>query len=518
MQCYIMLTGMLLIHNRFIFDRMKKGLLYLLLICVVAVVGVFILQFFWIRNYYYVNKNEFEKEANMAFEDAMKKEFTLRCDTIEALIVKKLMDTSEFSITSSFNEKYKRYQYKIANKHRLEDSFSFDSLKSPIVASNNSFKRKVAVRFAKTLREEDLNNHFIFYRTQNLGEYMDQQNKKYSFDTTRLRPVFKAYLKERNINVPFVFSLRNNDSTMNKSNFNAKLITAFPVITKAFPTYKLQADQHFVRAMFTDPFSYIISKMGLMFAGSIILIMVVTFSLFYLFRTVLNEKKLSIIKNDFINNITHELKTPIATVSAAVEALSDFNVLNDREKTRRYLGHSKNELSRLSALVDKVLNTTLYENKNFDINPEKFDINELMMDVFDQYRIDERKPVNINYQNNSMIKIICADKLNFRQAISNIIDNCIKYSGDKVTIDIDCMADNRFFMISIKDDGIGISKENIPYLFEKFYRVPTGNMHQVKGHGLGLNYVKNIVERHRGWCRMESEYGRGSKMILSWPL
>ena len=497
---------------------MKKGLRYLLLICVVAVAGVFVLQFFWIRNYYYVNKEGFVKQVNMAFEDAIKKEFSLRCDTIEALIVKKLMDTSEFRISSSFNKKYKRYEYKVANKHHLEDSFSFDSLKSPIVTADTSFKRKVAVRFAKTLREEDLQNHFIFYRTQNLGEYMDQQAQKYSFDTARLRPVFKAYLKERNINVPFVFSLRNADSTMNKSNFNAKLSAAFPVITKAFPTYKLQANQHFVRAMFTDPFNYIVSQMGLMFAGSMVLIIVVTSSLFYLFKTVLNEKKLSAIKNDFINNITHELKTPIATVSAAVEALSDFNVLNDPEKTRRYLGHSKNELKRLSALVDKVLNTTLYENKNFDIKPEKFDVNELMMSILDQYKIDKGKPVNINYENHSTVKFIYADKLNFQQVISNVIDNSIKYSGDEVTIDIDCRADKSFFMISVKDDGIGISKENIPYLFEKFYRGPTGNVHQVKGHGLGLNYVKNMVERHNGWCRMESEYGRGSKMILSWPL
>lgn len=497
---------------------MKKGLRYLLLICVVAVTGVFVLQFVWIRNYYYVNKAEFEKQVNMAFEDAVKKEFSLRCDTIEALIVKKLMDTTEFKISSEYNKKYKRYQYTISNKHHLKDSFSYDSLKFPVVPGDTAFKKKVATRFARDLREEDLQNHFIFYRTQNLGEYMSQQTKKYDFDTTRLRPVLKLYLKERNINVPFVFSLRNTDSTVNKSNFTAQLLSAYPVITKAFPTYKLQADQHFVRAMFTDPFSYIISKMGLMFAGSLVLIIIVAFSLFYLFRTVLNEKKLSIIKNDFINNITHELKTPIATVSAAVEALSDFDVLNDPEKTKRYLNHSKNELKRLTTLVDKVLNSTLYENKHFDINPEKFDVDELMPAILDQYKMDKGKPVSINYHNNSAVNIIYADKLDFQQVISNIIDNCIKYSGNEVVIDIDCKADNQFFMISIKDNGIGILKENIPYLFEKFYRVPQGNMHQVKGHGLGLNYVKSIIERHNGWCRMESEYGKGSKMTLSWPL
>jgi len=173
---------------------------------------------------------------------------------------------------------------------------------------------------------------------------------------------------------------------------------------------------------------------------------------------------------------------------------------------------------RLSGLVDKVLNTTLYENKNFDINPEKLEVDEVILRVIDKYKIGTGKPVSIFYKNESGIQFIKADKLNFQQVISNGIDNCIKYSGDEVTINIDCKADKHFFVISIQDNGIGILKENIPYLFEKFYRVSTGNTHQVKGHGLGLNYVKNIIERHNGWCQMESEYGKGSKLILSWPV
>ncbi|HJP63888.1 MAG TPA: HAMP domain-containing sensor histidine kinase [Mucilaginibacter sp.] len=497
---------------------MKRGLNFLLVICLAAVAGVFVLQFFWVRNYYYVNKEEFSKQANMAFEDAIKKEFELRCDTIEALIVKKLMDTAEFSISSRLNPKYKRYEYIVSNKHNIKDSFSFDSLTSPVTQMDTAFKKKVAIRFAKTLREEDLQNHFIFYRTQNLGAFMAEQANKYAFDTVRLRPVLTRYLKERDINAPFVLSLRNTDSTVNRSNFNAELLSKYPVITKAFPTYKLQADQHFVRAMFINPFSYIISKMGLMFAGSLLLIITVAFSLFYLFKMLLNEKKLAIIKNDFINNITHELKTPIATVSAAVESLSDFDVLSDEEKTRRYLDHSKSELRRLSGLVDKVLNTTIYENKNFVINPEKLEVDDVILGVIDNYKIGTGKLVSIFYKNESGIQFIKADKLNFQQVISNGIDNCIKYSGDEVTINIDCKADKHFFVISIQDNGIGILKENIPYLFEKFYRVPTGNTHQVKGHGLGLNYVKNIIERHNGWCQMESEYGKGSKLILNWPV
>jgi len=255
----------------------------------------------------------------------------------------------------------------------------------------------------------------------------------------------------------------------------------------------------------------------LLFVGSVLLIAIIAFSLFYLLRSLLTEKRLSLIKNDFISNITHELKTPIATVSAAVESLSDFDVLEDPEKTKRYLSHSKKELQRLSTLVDTILTSTLYENQQFNITPEKFNVDEVMQGIIDNYKFETVKQVNITYHNKSNEPDLYADKLLFKQAIGNMIDNAIKYSGNEAQIDVECKTNNRFLVIGIKDNGIGILKENIPYLFEKFYRVST-NMHRVKGHGLGLSYVKSIIERHKGWVKAESEYGKWTKMITAWPI
>jgi two-component system phosphate regulon sensor histidine kinase PhoR len=367
------------------------------------------------------------------------------------------------------------------------------------------------------MRSEDLENHIVYYHTQNLGKYAVDNIQKYSFDTARLRPVLTQYLAERQIKVPFRFYVRNSDSTLNQSRFKPQLTQQYPIITKAYPTYKQDSDEQFVRTMFTNPFTYIISQMGIVLAGSIFLIGVVSFSLFFLLRTLYREKKLSAIKNDFISNFTHEFKTPIATVSAAIEALTGFDVLDDSEKTQRYLRHSKNELDRLATLVDKVLNISLYETQRFDIRPETLNVDEILRTILNDSAFVGTKNVHFNYLNNTGVTTICADKIYFHHTISNVIDNAIKYSDKQADIQIVCTLNPGYFVITVRDKGVGIGSQHLPYIFEKFYRVPS-KQHQNKGHGLGLSYVKSIVEKHSGWCKMESEFGKGSTIYLAWPL
>jgi len=497
---------------------MKKSTSWLLILCISAIAGVFLLQFFWIRNYYYVNKATFEKEVNLVFEDALGKELNVRCDTIENNVFHLLLDTNEFSLSNVYDDHRHAMMVHIINKRGKKDDFMFsmnDLLNEVKENDNGPAKIYLVKRLVSSIRAEDLMKHMVWYQTQRLGDFIQAQEHKYDFDTARLRPIFTKLLSQKDIHVSFAFYTRNNDSTYNNTNFNEGLISKYPVITRAHLTYKLKKNEHYVRAMFTNPFSYIITKMGLMFGASLLLIVVVAFSLFYLLRSLLTEKKLSLIKNDFISNITHELKTPIATVSAAVESLSDFDVLSDTEKTKRYLSHSKKELQRLSGLVDTILTSSLYENQQFDCNPEPFNIDEVMQGLLNNYKFGTPKPVIINYHNTT--PTLKADKQLFAQVIANIIDNAIKYSSDDVTIDIRCTLSNNFFVIAIKDNGIGIQKKDMPYLFEKFYRVPT-NKHLIKGHGLGLNYVKSIMERHKGWVRVESEFGEGTTITLGWPV
>lgn len=491
----------------------------LLLLCSLAVVCLLALQFYWIKNYYQVNKTGFEKEVNLAFEDAIKKEFSLRCDTIEALITERLLDTAEFTITSKLKKDSITYNYYITNKHNLKDDHSFSSVNlSGPVEGDTALKKKIAETFAEVMRSEDLESHVIWYRTQNLGSFMNEKVSRYDFDTARLRPVLQFYLKERNITVPFQFFVRKDDSTMNRNIFPKELLAKFPVITKSHPTYKLKDDSHFVRAMFSDPFSYIISKMGFIFTSSVLLIVLITILIFILVRLLLREKKLSAIKNDFISNITHEFKTPVATVSAAIEALADFNVLKDEEKTKRYLSHSKKELERLSGLVDKLLNISLYENRQLKLNPEPVNIDETIQAIMQSHLLAASKKINFTYNNESRIHLIKADKIHFHHSVNNVIDNGIKYSGDTVDIRINCTQENDFLVISVSDNGNGIAEKDLRFVFDKFYRVNNTTNHTIKGHGLGLNYVKNIVESHHGWCILKSIPGKGSVISLAWPV
>jgi two-component system, OmpR family, phosphate regulon sensor histidine kinase PhoR len=504
----------------FIFDAMKRNARLLILLCTFAVTGLLALQFYWIKNYYAVNKTGFEKEVNLAFEDALKKEFSLRCDTITQLIVDKLLDTAEFEISSNIKNDDTVHLYTLTNKHNKKDRYQFSHLmfNKSVTPNDTIVKKEVASMLAETLRSHDLENHVVWYRTQKLGSFMNEKVKQYNFDTSRLRKVLTHYLLQRGISIPFQFYLKQDDSTMNKSNFSKELLAKFPVITKSYPTYKLVEDSHYVRAMFTNPLAYIIAKMKFIFISSILLIACVLASMFLLFKMWFGEKKLSSIKNDFISNITHEFKTPIATVSAAVEALSDFDILNDKEKTNRYLNHSKNELQRLSGLVDKLLNISIYETGKMELKPEKINIEEAVQNISQSHLISAVKEIHFIFTNNTGINFIKADKIQFHHALNNIIDNAVKYSSAPVNIKTDCSIKDNFLVLSVADNGNGIPAKEIPYVFEKFYRVKTDTYHSIKGYGLGLNYVKNILECHGGWCSLKSKLGMETVISLAWPI
>ena len=498
---------------------MKKNTRYLLILCIAAVAGVFALQLYWVSNYYRINKATFEKEVNLALEDAVKKEFAVRCDTVQQHIFELLMDTTQYSLTVKYDPKKKTDIFTVADSRNPKDGNSFhsDSVKVQKGESNLALRTRLARYFAWDIRVSELEGHFVLYHTQKLGGFVLKQTYQYDFDTARLRPILKRLLAERDIHEPFKFYLRVKDSTVNLSHFDPKVSEAYPVISKAFITYKSSAKDHYVRAMFRNPSGYILSRMGLLFSASVLLIAVVTFSFFYLLRTLHREKRVSAIKNDFIRNITHEFKTPIATVSAAIEALTSFHVLDEPEKTQRYLNHSKNELDRLSLLVDKVLNISLYESQQFDIKPEEINVDGIINTILTQSTHHAQKPVKTSYNNRSGVNTLYADKLYFQHTVINAIDNAIKYSNNDVNIRVECNIQQGYLILAVMDNGTGISKDNLPYIFENFYRVPS-NHHQVKGHGLGLTYVKSIIEKHKGWCKMESEYGKGSTLYLAWPV
>jgi signal transduction histidine kinase len=491
---------------------MSRNTRLLFIVCLAAVCGVVLLQSIWISNYYQVNKERFDKEVNLAFEDAIKTEFKLRCDTIESNIYRVLMDTTQISITSRWTDKFNTYLYQVTNEKDTSDKFSFSStyIKAPIVTTNDSVKQLVARQFAATYRSEDIEKRVIFFRTQSMGKVVTQLVENYKFDTFRLRPIYQQLLTEKDIREPFIFYMRDEDSTLNRSRLPDSLHNMYPVITKSFRTWSTLKGGGYVRAMFQNPVKFLLKKMiGTVLASALLLLMV-ALTCWYLLRVIRQEKKLSAIKNDFISNISHELKTPIATVAAAVEALEDFDALQNPQRTKRYLQISRTELQRLADMVNKILNIARYEQQDFELKPESIDVDELIDELISKYPLPPDKQIAFQHTSQPGTNRVMADKLHLYNVLNNLIDNAVKYSGPSVTINIQCYREKQYHIITVQDDGIGIAASDLPYIFDKFYRVPSGNVHKVKGHGLGLSYVKHIIEKHGGWCLAESRPGKGS--------
>ncbi|MGN7719643.1 sensor histidine kinase [Chitinophaga sp. 22620] len=272
-----------------------------------------------------------------------------------------------------------------------------------------------------------------------------------------------------------------------------------------------------VTATFKSPLALILGKMIWSLLISVVLMLLMVLSFTYMLRTILRQKRLSEVRNDFINNMTHELKTPIATVSAAVEALQHFNALQDRQRTAQYLNISRNELLRLNDLVEKVLHIAAEEKEDFELTPEPTDLNELISGIITNHRLKSAKKVDFTYTllADAEVKV---DGTHLSNAINNLVDNAIKYSPEPAAITILVTRQQNRLKISVKDNGIGIPHAYQENIFEKFFRVPTGNLHNVKGFGLGLSYVKKIVEKHGGWVRVKSEPDKGSEFLLEIPL
>ncbi len=212
-------------------------------------------------------------------------------------------------------------------------------------------------------------------------------------------------------------------------------------------------------------------------------------------KTIYKQKQLAEIKNDLINNITHEFKTPIATIATAMEALRSFNALDDKTKTENYISIADSQVHKLNEMVEKILETAALNQEDLVLNKKPVNIGGCIKEVIEKYKIIN--PDKTFKLNNVLGKTqLNLDKFHFENAVGNIIDNAVKYGGNTITIEL--TSDNNTVIILIKDNGNGIHKTQKDKVFEQFYRIPTGNTHDVKGFGIGLYYTKNIIEKHGG--------------------
>ena len=233
------------------------------------------------------------------------------------------------------------------------------------------------------------------------------------------------------------------------------------------------------------------------------------------------QKKLSEVKNDFINNMTHEFKTPIATISLAAQMLNDDSVNKSPQMLKRLSTTINDETKRLRFQVEKVLQLSMYEHQQANLNMTEINANELISGVIHTFALNvEKGGGKIVSSLKAEDPIILVDEMHLTNVMHNLMENAVKYKRPDSPLELTVSTWNepKTLCISVQDNGIGIKKEDVKKIFEKFYRVHTGNLHDVKGFGLGLAYVKKIINDHKGTVSVESEYGIGTKFIIRLPL
>lgn len=320
---------------------------------------------------------------------------------------------------------------------------------------------------------------------------------------------FKADLRKAGINLAFTISKSDHKDTTKAADKDA--LKTSEVSVGLFCPY-------YYRASFGSPAAYILQKIAPQISFTALLMAFTIISFVLLYRNMMAQKRLADIKNEFISNITHELKTPIATVNVAIEAMQNFNVLQNPERTKEYLGISAMELQRLSLLVDKVLKLSMFEKKEIELKKHSFDMQQLVMEVMASMKLQfEKSNADVTLDTEGEDFTINADRLHITSVIYNLLDNALKYSKSAPVVQIKLKEKGEKIMLEVEDNGMGIPAEYKGRIFEKFFRVPLNDTHNIKGYGLGLSYVSHIVQRHHGTIKVESEAGKGSRFIIELP-
>ncbi|GHE46554.1 sensor histidine kinase [Sphingobacterium griseoflavum] len=276
-------------------------------------------------------------------------------------------------------------------------------------------------------------------------------------------------------------------------------------------------NEQFLLAKFENPWPYLGMQLGAQFFFSLLLLTALIGTFIYLLKTIKKQNQAAVLRKAFVNNMTHELKTPVSTVMAAVEALQRFVAKDDKERMHNYLEISKTELEHLNDMIERVLELDVDETHRIRLVKSTFDMIPFVRSCLEVTRIATQKNVQILFDPAVEHLVMSADEAHLKNVLGNLLDNAVKYSGDPVQISVDVKEQAGYIVLRIADKGKGIPAEHIPRIFDVFFRVPEGTVHEVKGFGLGLAYVKHVVEQHGGRIRVNSEMGKGSIFTISIP-
>jgi two-component system phosphate regulon sensor histidine kinase PhoR len=432
--------------------------------------------------------------------------------TNKTIIYSNSIISEDYNISSTFfDKKFDSERFKNFNSRRVTEVYNNNNI------DNSGVQQSLIpdVRIEKSGNLDVLDNAQFEIFFKDIASAMPIQER---VSKEMLRKLIKKELEEYGVNTKFEFGIySNNLATKIKSNdfkYDKEATYSIPIFTDNEGNSKYQ-----LLVTFPHKKKFLLSELVSITILSIIFTLIIIIAYSSALNQLIRQRHISEIKTDFINNMTHEFKTPIATINLALDAIKNPKIIEDKEKVFKYLQMIRDENKRMHAQVENVLRISKLEKKELDIDKESSDIHEVINDAIEHVNlILEDRQGTITSHFNAARTTVLINEVHFTNVIVNILENAIKYSPNVPKIDVFTENVKDMVIIKVKDNGLGMSKVAQKRVFEKFYREHTGDIHNVKGHGLGLAYVKRIVEDHNGQVYVESEKGKGSTFIIKIPL
>ncbi len=476
-------------------------------------------QFYWNYNHYLENKKRVANEIQISLDNAvnnyysiLSKQSFLRVFLLDSenkpltVFKTKFFDTRDLYKTDSLTVQDSSISRK-KSLHSFKYSFKkdFKHPKTTVIVDCLAVKENkfILTKPIDSLKDSDkeflekgriANNRLKLERGMQ-SVYTALINDKIEFK--KLDSLFTAELENKKIQSDFYFTYFINDSLTQSTKTDS--LSNLLLFKLANSDYLDQNQKLYVYHSNTT--LNVLKKSSIGIFISFLLSLIIISTLFYLLKIIKQQKALAEIKNDLISNITHEFKTPIATVSTAIEAIENFNAINDREKSKKYLNISSSQLQKLNQMVEKLLETATLDSEKLLLKQEPTDIVSFVEKIVNKHKLNTSEK-NLIFSTNTDSMMVSADSFHLENAISNLIDNAIKYGGNNIDIQVNKLLSS--IQILVADDGSGIEKSQQQKVFDKFYRISKGNTHDVKGFGIGLYYTKKIIEKHGGTITLKS--------------
>jgi two-component system phosphate regulon sensor histidine kinase PhoR len=520
---------------------MNKKLLWILALFIgISMIALIAVQYYWISKSIHLKERQFSEQVNALLAYLSKE---IEREEAQNYILNQLQKPSlkdtfattrnhyRFDTIIQSGDQYLSYHQNITF---FGDNQQQGSYEMYTITGNDTF---TALTEKPKSVYDSFNNHSRYRSALSASMQSQYQNRRQFIDdivdrmflfekdvSERIAPeqlenIIHNMLSENGYNLNFEFAVTRN---FNEIAFKSKSFER----NENLDYYKVRlfpgdffSSNNFLYIYFPRKQSFLIKNMGFMATSSAFLTMVVVVSFILSILIIFRQKKLSEIKSDFISNMTHELKTPISTISLATQMLGDKSIPVELKDIDKISGVISEESQRLGYQVERVLQMALFEKGKLKLNKKEIDLHEIIDSATRNFSLQiKNKNGTLNNQLDATNTILFADQVHITNIVSNLLDNAVKYTPQEPNITVRTGSKNGMLHLSVKDNGIGISKENQRKIFDKFYRVPNGNLHDTKGFGLGLSYVKMIVEAHKGNIEINSELKKGTEVIIKLPL